>query len=679
MRKKGDKAIALLPQYGIQILHGRTVAESIPAWLQLELAKTSRGAGWVRIRYRTSLFDDNVRPLIRFSDGENDGIAQPMNGSLFGVGEWIGYIPEKTSKILISPVARPGPFDFEIERIDRISPLHLLWRGALTNPRWIAWMVQTQMIGAREEAQRALKLASTSTAFADYHEWHRRLSRPLDLNGIDRPRANWRRTAKFRLFMSVDETASDVQKTFRSLLAQVYARWSLHILIDPAAQAEIRSRILSDKRISEITEATELAAIAADFSDNDFCARISAGNILPDYALATIAEAIALRPKVTAVYGDEDAMTLSGELHSPRLRPDWSPYFQTGGRYVDELFCLRAADLLQGGCTKAAHFFSENRKIAVPLGGDGAVHHIRRVLYRRSMDKAEAKAAVDAIAHARATSRASYPEAAVIVLSRDNAECLACCIEGLTTKTDYPNLRIVLVDNGSTEAKAVALLRDLRRDPRIDVLERPGPFNFSALCNDAVRATQPPLLVFINDDVEMRDSNWLKPLARWAHRPDVGIVGAKLLFPTGRIQHAGVVVGLGGIAAHEYHNADMREAGYLQRLQVAHEVGAVTAACIAIERKKFESVGGFDAANLPVDLNDIDLCLRLAERGFITMWTPESVLIHHESQTRGRLRWSPDLYRAERAYFIARWQAVIRDDRFFHPDLSLFSYRPALA
>ena len=108
------------------------------------------------------------------------------------------------------------------------------------------------------------------------------------------------------------------------------------------------------------------------------------------------------------------------------------------------------------------------------------------------------------------------------------------------------------------------------------------------------------MLVFLNDDIAMRDRGWLKPLVRLALRPDVGVAGAKLLFPNGSIQHAGVVIGLGGIAAHDYHRQDPQQAGYLDRLQVAHEVGAVTAACIAIERKKFDAVGGFDANNLPV-------------------------------------------------------------------------------
>jgi O-antigen biosynthesis protein len=691
MRSAEGSRFSLVPETGVQIINGETVAKSLPVWLRVDPAAPIRPDSWVRLRYRSSFFDDNVRPLIRFSDGVNEGLVQPMNGTLFGVGEWIGYIPENTSTVSISPVARTGPFDFQIERVDYISPMMLFLRGALTNPRWIGWMLQTQMIGASEEARRALKLASTPTAFAGYNRWRRRLSRPVELEGIDRLRSDWSKTPKLRLFISVgSSTSRSLQPTVQSLRAQLNSFWSLHYRIDedcpPEQQAEIRRQLCVDARIFEITNATDLTRIAADYSENDVCALITAGDVLPDYALAVVAETLARHPMAAAIYGDEDSISASGALHSPMLRPDWSPYFQAARHYIWRLICLRAGALLRGSCVKAAKFISAHDEVVATVLADTAkdsVHHVRRVLYRRGRELADERKDREAIVSARprlgANSLALYPDVAVVVLTRDNADCLAECIRGLTAITDYPNLRITLVDNGSTEPKAVALLRDLKRYPQIDVLERPGPFNFAALCNEAARASQAPMLVFLNDDIAMRDRRWLKPLVSWAIRPDVGVAGAKLLFPNGRIQHAGVTIGLGGIAAHDYHGQDPRQAGYLERLQMAHEVEAVTAACIAIERKKFDAVGGFDASNLPVDLNDIDLCLRLAERGLTTVWTPESVLIHRESETRGRTPWSSELYRAERAYFVARWQAAIRDDRYFHPDLSLFSYNPALA
>ena len=144
------------------------------------------------------------------------------------------------------------------------------------------------------------------------------------------------------------------------------------------------------------------------------------------------------------------------------------------------------------------------------------------------------------------------------------------------------------------------------------------------------------------------------------------------------IQHAGVVLGMGGIAGHVYRRSAETEAGYLRQLETPRESEAVTAACVAIERTKFEAIGGFDAENLPVDLNDIDLCLRIAERGWTNLHTPEAVLIHVQSASRGMERNPFDQYRKERGYFVGRWSEIIRDDPYFHPGLSLFTQQPEL-
>ena len=273
----------------------------------------------------------------------------------------------------------------------------------------------------------------------------------------------------------------------------------------------------------------------------------------------------------------------------------------------------------------------------------------------------------------------AWPTVGVVIPTKDHAELLAECIRGLEETTDYPQLEIVVVDNGSTAKDALALLRDLRARARFTVLERPGAFNFSALSNDGAAATQAPMLLFLNNDIAMLKNDWLKPLVRWSMKPEVGVVGAKLLFPNGRIQHAGVVVGFGGLAGHIYRRAPSDHGGYRDRLAVPHEVAAVTGACIAIERSKFEMVGGFDAENVAVDLSDIDLCLRIGELGLTNIFTPESVLIHRQSASRGVDTDPFSTYRRERTYFVERWLEVIRDDPYFHPALSLFDHQVALA
>jgi GT2 family glycosyltransferase len=248
----------------------------------------------------------------------------------------------------------------------------------------------------------------------------------------------------------------------------------------------------------------------------------------------------------------------------------------------------------------------------------------------------------------------------------------------LRDKTDYPGFEIAVLDNGSTAPAAVRLLRKIAAEPRTKVLQRPGPFNYSALCNDGARATKARVLLFLNNDIAMLESGWLKAMVRRAIEPGIGVVGAKLLFSNGLIQHAGVVLGFGGIAGHIYRRSSSGHRGYLAQLTIPRAVAALTGACIAIERSKFEAIGGFDE-NLPVDLNDIDFCLRIAERGWTNIWTPEATLIHHQSATRGVDSDPFVLYRQERDYFVRRWLELIRDDPYFHPGLSLYAHDAALA
>jgi len=166
---------------------------------------------------------------------------------------------------------------------------------------------------------------------------------------------------------------------------------------------------------------------------------------------------------------------------------------------------------------------------------------------------------------------------------------------------------------------------------------------------------------------------------RWAIRPYAGAVGAKLLFPNGKIQHAGVVLGMGGIAGHVYRRSPSSEPGYLHQLQATREVLAVTGACFAIERTKFEAAGGFEEEHLPVDLNDIDLCLRIAGKGWTNLCVHDATLIHVQSASRGIDRNPFELYRRERSYFTTQWTEAMRDDPYFHPGFSLFSQTPMLA
>jgi GT2 family glycosyltransferase len=266
---------------------------------------------------------------------------------------------------------------------------------------------------------------------------------------------------------------------------------------------------------------------------------------------------------------------------------------------------------------------------------------------------------------------ANPPRVSLIIPTRDGADVLATCVRSIRRITDYPDYEIIIVDNGSAQDETKRLFAEFATDPAIRILPRPEPFNFSRLNNAAAREATGSLLALVNNDIEVTQPGWLIEMVALALRPEAGCVGAKLLYPDGRIQHAGIEIGLGGVAGHGHRFARGDDPGYLGRLRVVHEVSAVTAACLVIRREVYEAVGGLDE-ELTVAFNDVDFCLKVRAAGYLNLWTPFAELIHHESASRGR-----DLTPAKARRFAdeyatmqRRWGAQLLSDPYYSPHLT---------
>jgi len=673
----------LEPEAAIVIEGDRMRATSSDAWLRVDPPDALVHGRWLRLRYSSSYFDP-IRPLIRFAGGRRH-YEQVMNGPVLGSGEWIARVPDRTRSISISPVGAPGLFRFRLDSVERLARRQLVKRGVFYDRHALMQSIGAKIINAEEERWDTMRFAATATPLEDYGEWHRRLYRPFDAEGLDRPRSDWAVAPAVRLILALKGRVEDLRKTLSSLQAQAFRRWSLSALVpDSGSDALLptyRQAMTRDERLKLLLARSSYAQVAAAWDDHDLVAIIEAGDQLPDYALAVIAEDVAAHPKIRLIYGDEDAITSSGELHSPLFKPDWSPVFFDAARYLGRLTCLRHSDLIPWGSTSFGAFIAKEADVLTQLAASikpAEVRHIRRILYRRLRDSRVVQTPLQA-ATMMPKIGAEPPKAAIIIPTRDRADLLGQCLSSLEKFTTYPRYEIVIVDNGSKKRDALDLLQRCRQRSRYTVIERPGKFNFSALCNDGAAVATSDVLVFLNNDIVIFDGDWLSQLVHWAIKPEVGAVGAKLLFPDRTIEHAGVVLGHGGIAGHIHHREPSTEPGYMRQLEVQREVSAVTGACIAIERSKFEAVGRFDAENLPIDLNDIDLCLKAGERGWATVWTPHAITFHLQSASRGFPVRPSMTYQKERAYFRKRWARVIREDPFFHPALSLYSHRLALA
>jgi GT2 family glycosyltransferase len=289
--------------------------------------------------------------------------------------------------------------------------------------------------------------------------------------------------------------------------------------------------------------------------------------------------------------------------------------------------------------------------------------------------------------HVRPTSSARRVRVSVVIPTRDRAAMLAECVDGLMTRTSLggpddamsAELEVVLVDNDSGEPDALALLSRLSEDERVRVVPGPGEFNFSRLVNAGVAAATGEVCVLLNNDVTVLHEDWLLELVAHAVRPDVGAVGALLEHADGRVQHAGVLVGVNGTAEHAFREWPLDSAGYLALLRSTRQVSAVTAACLAIRREVYLRIGGLDERYLPVELNDVDLCLRVHEQGLRVVWTPFARLAHHEGGTRGRGDRAGALVdgaavrrrEAQRSAFSARWGQQLDGDAFYSPRLAI--------
>jgi len=504
-----------------------------------------------------------------------------------------------------------------------------------------------------------------------------------------------------------------LRQAIASVLAQTHSRLELCVGDDgsrSAAVAAILREAAHDSRVkivrlpvSEGVSAVTNAAFA--LASGTVVCFIDHDDVLQPEALALI-----VRPfedaGTTAAYSDEDSIDLAGRRAGPVFKTPFNYERLLQQNYVNHLFAIRADVLRRLGGLRAAYDGAQDHDLLLRLSETTpphAIRHVPHILYHwrsfpggRSFSQAQKSRAESARRRAvedhlarqgltakvrsdpRGSNRIEWPlpestSATVIIPTKDRPDLLEACVSGLLGVTDYGRLSVVIVDNSSGE-ESTERLEALARNPAVRIVRSPGPFNHSAFNNEVAQMVPTDLLVCLNDDILILEPHWLKEMASLAIRPGTGAVGAKLFYPDGRIQHAGVVLGLGRhkVAGHELRGAPAQATGIQSRMLVTRRVDAVTAACMVIERKKFLSVGGFDSEVFPISFNDVDLCLRLERAGFQTVWTPHARLVHVESASRGRSSGGKGAIEvggaAERMK--ARWGDRLTDLSDYHPALT---------
>ena len=503
-----------------------------------------------------------------------------------------------------------------------------------------------------------------------------------------------------------------------SVRNQLYERWELCVADDASTDPEVRPSLeeiaRSDTRI-KLTFRERNGHISAcsnsalALATGEWCALLDQDDAFAENALALVALEIERHPDAGLIYSDEDKIDENGLRSNPFFKPDWNPELFLGQNYINHLGAYRTEILRDIGGFREGFEGSQDYDLAlrcIEKLRPEQVRHIPRILYHWRMVGGSLAAIPDAKPYAKEAARRalaehggrtgrpgqvvpcpenteshrvihalpeSLPLASIIIPTRDRAALLERCVASIHARTDYHPFEIIVVDNGSVEEETRAFFRRAEAENLIRVVAESGPFNYSRLNNRAAAQARGDLLVFLNNDTEIDEPGWLTEMVRYALRPEVGAVGARLWYPDGTLQHGGVVLGLGGVAGHAFPHIPRGHPGYFNRAMLQQNCSAVTGACMVVRKAVFEELGGFDELNLGVTFNDIDFCLRLAERGYRVVWTPYANLIHDESASRGHQRTPEEQaqFLREAAYMQKNWSARLLRDPYYNPNLSL--------
>jgi len=512
-----------------------------------------------------------------------------------------------------------------------------------------------------------------------------------------------------------DPPAELLVAAIESVRAQLYPSWELCIaddcspsphvgeILEAAAASDPRIRVCRRETNGHIAAASNSALALATGA---WVAPLDHDDVLAEHALAMVALTLAEHPDAGVVYSDEDKLDATGTRRDPFFKPEFDPLLLLGQNFVSHLSVFRRDLVDSVGGYREGYEGSQDwdltLRVTERLDRDQVVH-IPRVLYHWRAHEASTAALVEAkpyavdagrravVDHLERVGRAGRvarigrsghnrvtwelaepaPVVSIVIPTRDGT-LLQRCIDSVLALTTYPAFEITVVDNSSKTHPTLQYLR--HNDQRVRVIRDERPFNYAAINNDAVARTAGEVVCLLNDDTEVISPDWLTELVGQLQQPGVGAVGAKLYYDDGRIQHAGVVTGLLGVAGHAHRCFDRLSPGYFGHLQLARTMSVVTAACMAVRREAWQAVGGFDGVHLPIAFNDVDFCLRLGEAGWRVVWTPYAELFHHESVSRGPDDTGPRAaeFVREIDYVQKRWGPVaLRSDPAYNPNLSL--------
>jgi GT2 family glycosyltransferase len=609
-----------------------------------------------------------------------------------------------------TPEAGPARLTLKVRSLDfNTSPVYGLWH----RPRVQWWRRFSELIAtarrvAGESGIRGLYYRASNGDGNGPVELWLRAHQPSRRALQQQRRETVAATRLFTLVTLVDDAQKwNPRYTAASIRRQTYPMWEWVVVVPSSSAADVarrfprsevqRQRIHITSMPDDVTAADALNA-ALDRCRGEFFAVVGQADALSPDALYEFAATQSRFPDCDVVYSDEvhdvdDQHRAGGSRPGVQLKPDWSPEYLVASNYIGRLAMLRVAAVQKCGGFRSGFAGAEEWELLLRLSRvTSRIRRITRCLYYRRgalpAPPMESTAAVlrehcdnmyreSTVARAAPATRlrwlrAERPLVSIVVPNRDAVEVFAGCVRGLFERTAYPAMELIVVENGSTDAEVFRLYDAIEHAGRGRVIPLSGPFNFSTACNTGARHARGNLLLFLNNDIEVIDPEWLDELVGWALVPAVGAVGAKLLYPDHTIQHAGIVFGL-GLVGHIFSKAHEDHCGPFGSTEHYRNYLAVTGACQMWRRQVFERIGGFDE-RFRLSFSDVVLCMEAWRAGYRVVYTPHARLVHHESYTRKRDDSVEDME------LLARYLQSIEftEDSFFHPELNAKGTIPML-
>lgn len=513
-----------------------------------------------------------------------------------------------------------------------------------------------------------------------------------------------------------------LKQMIESLISQTYPEWELCIA-NASPDNEEMQRALADYsakdsrvrfcNLKENLGIAENTNRAFSMAKGEFMGLLDHDDLLAPNALYEIVQALQDHPQADALYTDEDKVTTELDEHfQPHLKPDFNLDLLRSNNYICHFFVVRRSIVEKaGGFRKEFDGAQDYDFIFRCTENAREVLHVPEILYHWRTHKASTadnpaskmyafeagKRAIEAnlertetkgvVSHTQDLGfyRVKYPVqgkplVSVIIPNKDEKETLQTCMEMLNSNTSYQNFEIIIIENNSTTDEIFRYYKELSKDPRIHLLRWGKEFNYSAINNFGVAHAKGEYLLFLNNDIKSINPDWMEELLGVCQRPEVGGVGAKLIYPDNTIQHAGCVVGMGGIAGHMFVDMPADRTGYLHKASLLQDMSAVTAACLMMKKEVFEEAGGF-TEELAVAFNDVDLCLKVRKNNHLIVYDPYAKLYHMESKTRGAEDSKEKVrrFQTEIEYMRCHWLDILKNgDPYYNKNLSLTKWNYSL-